>query len=61
MKLEFEWQDGYKDCPGIRFVSGMPTSLDAYLELSRPKAIVFDDIMMQCASSELIAQTLTQK
>ena len=51
-----EWQDGYKDCPGISFVSGMPSSLDAYLELNGPKAMVFDDMMMQCANSELIAQ-----
>ena len=27
-----EWQDGYQDCAGVKFVSGMPTSLDAYLE-----------------------------
>ena len=32
-----EWQVGYKDCPGISFVSGMPSLLDAYLELSGPK------------------------
>ena len=56
-----EWQDGYKDCPGITFVSGMPSSLDAYLELNGPKAMVFDDMMMQCANSELIAQAFTQK
>ena len=56
-----EWQDGYKDCPGISFVSGMPSSLDAYLELNGPKAMVFDDMMMQCANSELIAQAITQK
>ena len=56
-----EWQDGYKDCPGISFVSGMPSSLDAYLELNGPKAMVFDDMMMQCANSELIAQAFTQK
>ena len=56
-----EWQDGYKDCPGISFVSGMPSSLDAYLEINGPKAMVFDDMMMQCANSELIAQAFTQK
>ena len=56
-----EWQDGYKDCPGISFVSGMPSSLDAYLELNGPKAMGFDDMMMQCANSELIAQAFTQK
>ena len=55
-----EWQDGYKYFPGIRFVSGMLSSLDAYLELSGPKAIVCDDMIMQCASSELIAQHFTQ-
>ena len=42
-------------------MSGMPSSLDAYLELSGPKAMVFDDMMMQCTSSELIAQAFTQK
>ena len=42
-------------------MSGMQSSLDAYLELSGPKAMVFDDMMMQCASSELIAQAFTQK
>ena len=42
-------------------MSGMPSSLDAYLELNRPKAMVFDDMMMQCANSELIAQAFTQK
>ena len=51
-----EWQDGYKDCHGISFVQ---PSLDAYPELSGPKAI--DDMMMQYASSELIAQAFTQK
>ena len=56
-----EWQDGYKDCPGISVVWGMPSSLDAYLKLSGPVAMVFDDIMMQCASSELIAQAFTKK
>ena len=56
-----EWQDGYKDCSGISFVSGMPSSLDAYLELSGPKAMVFDDMMMQSANSELIAQYCTQQ
>ena len=56
-----ELQDGYKDCSGISFVSGMPSSLDAYLELSGPNAIDFDDMMMQCTSSELIAQAFTQK
>ena len=56
-----EWQDGYKDCPRISFVSGMPSSLNAYLELSRPKAMVLYNMMMQCASSELIAQSFTQK
>ena len=54
-----EWQDGYKDCPGISFVLAMQSSLDAYLEFSVPKAIVFDD--MKCANSDLIAQTFTQK
>ena len=38
----------------------MPSSLDAYLELSGHKAMVFDDMMMQCASRELIAQAFTQ-
>ena len=56
-----EWQDGYKDCHEIRFVSDMPSSLDAYLELSGPKDMVFDDMMILCASSELIAQAFTQK
>ena len=42
-------------------MSGMPSSLDAYLELNGPKAMVFDDMMMQCANSELIAQAFTQK
>ena len=59
--LYSEWQGGYKDCPGISFVSGMPSSLDAYLELNGPKAMVFDDMMMQCANSELIAQAFTQE
>ena len=40
---------------------GMPSSLDAYLQLSGPKVMVFDDMIMQCASSELIAQAFTQK
>ena len=39
----------------------MPSSLDAYLELSGPKAMVFDDMMKQYASNELIAQAFTQK
>ena len=56
-----EWQDGYKDCTGISFVSGMPSSLDAYIELNGLKSIVFDDMIMQCANSELIAQAFTQK
>ena len=30
-------------------MSGMPSSLDAYLELNGPKAMVFDDVMMQRA------------
>ena len=42
-------------------MSVMPSSLDAYLELSGPEAMVFDDMMMQCARSELIAQAFTQK
>ena len=37
------------------------TTLDAYLELSGPKAMVFDDMMMQCARRELIAQAFSQK
>ena len=56
-----EWQDRYKYCPGISFVSGMLSSLDAYLELNGPKAMVFDDMMMQCANSELITHSFTQK
>ena len=43
-----EWQDGYNDCPGISFisfVSGMSSSLDAYLEFNGPKAMVFDHMM----------------
>ena len=55
------WQDGYKDCPGISFVLGVPSSLDAYLELNGPKSMVFDDVRMPCASSKLIAQAFTQK
>ena len=42
-----EWQDGYKDYPGISLVSEMPSSLDSYLELRGPKALVFDDMMRQ--------------
>ena len=45
--LYSEWQDGYKGCSGISFVSGMPSSLDAYLELSGPKAMLFDDMIMR--------------
>ena len=57
-----EWQDGYQDCAGVKFVSGMPTSLDAYLESTDgPKLVVFDDMMTQCANSEMIAQAFTQK
>ena len=57
-----EWQDGYQDCAGVKFVSGMPTSLDAYLESTGgPKLVVFDDMMTQCANSEVIAQAFTQK
>ena len=47
--------------PGNQLCVGMPSSLDAYLELNGPKAMVFDDMMMQCANSELIAQAFTQK
>ena len=39
----------------------MLSLLDVYLEFSGHKAIVFDDMMMQCASSELIALAFTQK
>ena len=42
-------------------MSGMPSSLGAYLKLSGPKAIVFDDMMMQCTRRELITQAFTQK
>ena len=57
-----EWQDGYQDCAGVKFVSDMPTSLDAYLESTGgPKLVVFDDMMTQCANSEMIAQAFTQK
>ena len=42
-------------------MSGMPSSLEASIKLSGPIAMVFDDMMMQCASSELIAQAFTQK
>ena len=38
-------------------MSSMPSSLDVYLEFSGPKVIVFDDMIMQCASSELFVQT----
>ena len=31
-------------------MSGMPSSRDAYLELNGPKDMVFNDMMMQCAS-----------
>ena len=39
----------------------MPSPLDAYLEFSGHKEIVFDDMMTQCASSELFTQAFTQK
>ena len=54
-----EWQDGYKDCPGISFGSGMPSSLDAYLELNGPKAMVFDDMMMQAFTQKRHHQNLS--
>ena len=37
-------------------MSGMSSSLDVYLELNGPKAMLFDDMMMQCANSDLSAQ-----
>ena len=33
-----KWKDRYKAFPGITFVSGMPFSLDAYLEFGGPKS-----------------------
>ena len=57
-----EWQEGYRDCADVTFVSGMPSSLDSYLESTAgPKLVVFDDMMTQCANSEMIAQAFTQK
>ena len=57
-----EWQEGYRDCTDVTFVSGMPSSLDSYLESTAgPKLVVFDDMMTQCANSEMIAQAFTQK
>ena len=44
--LYSEWQDGYTDFPGISIGSGMSSSLDAYLELSGSKVMLFDDMMM---------------
>ena len=42
----FQMARRIQSCPGISFVSDMPSSLDAYLELNGPKAMVFDDMMM---------------
>ena len=42
-------------------MSGMLSSLEAYLEFSGPKAKVFDDMMLQCDKGELITQAFTQK
>lgn len=56
-----EWQEGYRDCHEVTFVSGMPDSLDVYLEAEGPKMMVFDDMMTQCAQSEIIAKAFTQK
>ena len=42
----FEWQEGYRDCTDVTFVSGMPFSLDSYLESTAgPKLVVFDDMI----------------
>lgn len=56
-----EWQDGYEDCQDVTFIAGMPDNLDEYLEITGPKMMVFDDMMTQCAQSELIAKAFTQK
>ena len=57
-----EWQDAYRDCDHIDFIAGMPTSFDEYLDVTDgPKAMIFDDLMVKCASSELVAQAFTQK
>ena len=53
-----EWQDGYRDFPEISVVSGMPSSLVAYLEVSGPKAMVFDDMMMQSPAASRLHKLL---
>ena len=42
-------------------MSGMSSSLEAYLDFSGTKSMLYDDMMMQCANSELDAQVFTQK
>ena len=56
-----EWQPAYQNLEGVTFVKGMPDSLDDYFKHSRPKLMVFDDMMTKCAESELICEAFTRK
>lgn len=56
-----QWQSAYHELREVTFVKGMPESLDEYLQVDGPKLMVFDDMMMKCADSELICDTFTKK
>ena len=58
-----EWQPTYADAPAnVTFVPGMPASIDTYIDgVQGPKAVVFDDLMMKAADSEMLAECFTQK
>ena len=56
-KIYWFYSEGKTDtkiAPESALCSGMPSLLDAYLELNGPKVMVFHNMMMQCAISELI-------
>ena len=58
-----EWQPTYATAPSnVTFIPGMPTSIDEHIDgVEGPKAVVFDDLMMKAADSEMLAECFTQK
>lgn len=58
-----EWQPAYETFPPhVKFVEGLPDSLDTDFGDSRfPRCMVFDDLMVQCSTNSVIREAFLQK
>lgn len=56
-----EWQESYDTMPSsVQMVPGMPGSLEKYIEGDGNRALVFDDLMTECAKNDMLADAFTK-